>query len=578
MVRWAIVVTLLAGALTSAGAAPAAAEDAVPALVPMVEPAISSFASDAAALPDDLIEALEEGPGLTGSEYLAQADAAVNATATIASLSSAGVTLRGTRLDGTSLTVFVANESQAALVERAGATAIVGKPVVQPANSSGARLTRAIEGGDPLLWDAAEGRYRCTVGFTGHSITTGADLLLTAGHCTSKKKYNGGYYLTGEQDEPISKGGSIFSIARVAKSVSGAAKLGNGYDAGVLAVTSTSSWEPTPTILAGGANGTMGTSLAITDVIPAIVGMPVCKSGGTTGWTCGTVLRVNDPVAVIGATGTISSITTDVCMLPGDSGGPAVSGSVAIGINSWSSFSSCSSTNRTSGFFPLVSNVSSKPSVAKLVGKKWELAVEVAEPQVIVPEAGLVYESALTGTLENGNVRHTVEVRIDGASKPLVGRVASDGTWSVDFDDVLPGAHTAVVRASWGARSDSTDSDPVPFTVIEPTLAAMARSATAPEDSVARSKSTRATSAPVVYLSTAAVEVDTLDAISAAVRSRSTILFIDSDALPGVVEGELRRLRPSKIIIVGPKGVVSSSVVTKLRTIAPSVTRVSLRG
>ncbi|GAB0108648.1 hypothetical protein JMUB6875_76840 [Nocardia sp. JMUB6875] len=82
--------------------------------------------------------------------------------------------------------------------------------------------------------------------------------------------------------------------------------------------------------------GEAGKALEIDGVAEAVVGMPVCKSGAMTGWTCGHVLRIkNESMGSDQYPGDIivkNAIVTDLCGWHGDSGGAAVTGKKALGI------------------------------------------------------------------------------------------------------------------------------------------------------------------------------------------------------------------------------------------------------
>ena len=83
-----------------------------------------------------------------------------------------------------------------------------------------------------------------------------------------------------------------------------------------------------------------GTSQPITGAGNAVVGQSICKSGSTTGVTCGTVQATN--VTVTYAEGQVfQMVQTNVCTQPGDSGGSWFSGSTAIGITSGGTIGGC---------------------------------------------------------------------------------------------------------------------------------------------------------------------------------------------------------------------------------------------
>lgn len=76
--------------------------------------------------------------------------------------------------------------------------------------------------------------------------------------------------------------------------------------------------------------------VAITGVADPVVGAPVCKSGTRSGFSCGTVSAVDQEVQV-GDHNLEHSFAANICALPGDSGGPIISGTRAIGVSSASS-------------------------------------------------------------------------------------------------------------------------------------------------------------------------------------------------------------------------------------------------
>ena len=554
-------------------------------LVPMSSYAPSAYKSQAARLPDALVEALDSDVGLTPSEYLAQADAARNAGMTIASLKTAGVPVLGSRMDGTRLTINVADAAAAAVVTRLGATAKIGAPKTPTFDLTGARLaeTDSASGGDAIFWESAAGTYRCSIGFNGHGVGTGRDILVTAGHCTSPSIKNNGYYVTRAQDKPTYYGGSFLGSRTLGKPVAGSFKVGSSQDAGLITYGGAGkTWLNGPTVREGQSAAGQGSLTPVYDQVVAIVGAEACKSGATTGWTCGEILAVNYAAAVGGVKGTINSIVMDGCMLGGDSGGSALMGDYAIGVNSWSSFgSSCSNANgkKISGFFPLTSSSSAKASVAKRLGSTWELAVEVATPTVANPSEGesIPFGSDVAGSLPFGGTRHTIEVSFDGSATPVTARVGSNGQWTVPIGDLVPGEHTVVVRGAWGRWSESSLTSVRTFSVAEPPMYSMAMSPSAASQSAAQSRATFTGPVPVVYLTAAGVPLDTIAAITAAERNGAPVLFLPRDAVPGVTAAELERLAPARIVIVGDANTLTDAVKKQLRSYSRSVV-VTARG
>ncbi|HEV7655809.1 MAG TPA: S1 family peptidase, partial [Mycobacteriales bacterium] len=89
----------------------------------------------------------------------------------------------------------------------------------------------------------------------------------------------------------------------------------------------------------------------------AVVGQSICKSGSTTGLTCGTVQATN--VTVQYAEGTVfQMVQTNTCTQPGDSGGAWFSGSTAIGITSGGTVGACTQAGFASFFQPVTEALS----------------------------------------------------------------------------------------------------------------------------------------------------------------------------------------------------------------------------
>lgn len=88
-----------------------------------------------------------------------------------------------------------------------------------------------------------------------------------------------------------------------------------------------------------------------------MTGQSICKSGSTTGLTCGTVQATG--VTVNYAEGAVyGMVQTNVCTQPGDSGGSWFSGSTAIGITSGGTVGACSQSGFQSFFQPVTEALS----------------------------------------------------------------------------------------------------------------------------------------------------------------------------------------------------------------------------
>ncbi|HZA85087.1 MAG TPA: S1 family peptidase [Actinomycetes bacterium] len=168
------------------------------------------------------------------------------------------------------------------------------------------------------------GGSRCSAGFNTRS-GSGRSYVLTAGHCTDL----GGTWTT-------SGGQTIGPVA---------ASSFPGNDYGAIRISNPAALDPRGGVLHNGA------FRDITGASRVPVNSPACKTGSTTGTTCGTVLAYN--VTVRYAEGTVNGLTrTDICTQPGDSGGAMYADSLAQGITSGGSIGGCSQSGFRSFFQP----------------------------------------------------------------------------------------------------------------------------------------------------------------------------------------------------------------------------------
>ena len=170
--------------------------------------------------------------------------------------------------------------------------------------------TQAFYGGQAIL----RGGSRCSAGFNTRS-GSGRNYVLTAGHCTNL----GGTWTT-------SSGQTIGPVA---------ASSFPGNDFGAIQISNPAALDPRGGVLYYGA------FRDITGASRVPVGSSACKTGSTTGTTCGTVQAYN--VTVRYAEGTVSGLTrTNICTQPGDSGGAMYYNNLAQGITSGGTIGGCS--------------------------------------------------------------------------------------------------------------------------------------------------------------------------------------------------------------------------------------------
>ncbi len=456
------VVALLAASLVVVPAT-ASVADTPPAVEQMLDYSPDDFAVQASELPPELVEAVNRDLGISGEQYLAESAAAAQAPDVVESLTSAGVDVLGSRMDGTDLVVNIADASDSAVVAGAGAAPEVGEPAPFDISDLTLSFSADIYGGQGYYYDAANNTaFRCSIGFNGFS-SSGAKEFVTAGHCTNPVR---GDVWSLKMSAPDATG---TKEAQLGYPVPGSTSVGSGgYDIGRIAVPTAVNALPGVLTWGGGVGAPLAsTPLNITGRSAATVGANVCKSGSTTGWTCGSVLDVDYDASVQGST--INSIVTSACTRPGDSGGSLVMGSVAVGVTSWSvdsdgtSSVGCSDSRYAAGAFPMDS-AAGKASVAKLYGSSWQLATSVESPAVTSPSSRSKFDSIL-GTVAGATSGSVVDAYLDGSTTYFARVSATSGSFSIPLRNVTAGSHKLVLvhrsgsSASAPARSDLVISD-----------------------------------------------------------------------------------------------------------------------
>ncbi|MCU1648154.1 MAG: sprC [Nocardia sp.] len=184
-------------------------------------------------------------------------------------------------------------------------------------------------GGGPLAagdsYASVAGRMslRCSLGFNGD--LNGAVVNITAGHCDPNIPAAGGANAPGVYE--LAAGDHIGNqLGSFQKSILAA------QDYSIVSINDQSRDRFSNNLVRvpGAA------PVAITGVADPVVGAPVCKSGSRTGFSCGVVNAIDQTVQV-GDHQQTQSFSANICALPGDSGGPIVTGTLALGISSASS-------------------------------------------------------------------------------------------------------------------------------------------------------------------------------------------------------------------------------------------------
>lgn len=176
----------------------------------------------------------------------------------------------------------------------------------------------AMFGGDSYAAENAAGAFRCSLGFNG-TDGSGRTVNISAGHCDPNRTGGGAsqvFQMTGDGVF----GPRIGYFARTNL---------EGHDFSIIRIDDGAAYRFQNNLVR-----VPGRSpLHITGTADPVVGAPVCKSGLTTGFTCGNINAVNQTVDV-GSRTLTNGFSANICALQGDSGGTVVTGDRALGISS----------------------------------------------------------------------------------------------------------------------------------------------------------------------------------------------------------------------------------------------------
>jgi streptogrisin C len=149
--------------------------------------------------------------------------------------------------------------------------------------------------------------YICSAGFNART-SSGASVFVTAGHCAE------GY-------PTFSRNGVTLGATR--------SYSFPGNDYGVVNINDPNYWQPQAAV-----DMYNGSARVVSGYSQAAVGSSVCKSGRTTGWTCGTIQAYNQTVNYGGGDIVSGLVRHSACVMQGDSGGSNITGNSAQGVSS----------------------------------------------------------------------------------------------------------------------------------------------------------------------------------------------------------------------------------------------------
>lgn len=350
----------------------------------------------------------------------------------------------------------------------------------------------------------------CSIGWNGFN-KDGAPAILTAGHCT----FDGALtdtLLTDPEKEPavtgdLTSGGILGPLGTFGASQFGGVgntpataptgwqgdktKLNNigtdvavinNIDANVNPLAKVTDWKTPANPKASGPQ--------VTGLSDAVRGAAICKSGRTTGWTCGTVTELGvftvggttypeeeaacNPVPTVEACNDIRAVrgfgSTSLAANRGDSGGAIMAGNLAVGMIS-------------AGTPGIISYGVSLTDALKHTGG-YTVKIFLETPKVTTT-APVYREGAVTGTVAGAPAGTTVLVTIDGVTADAVTTevaVGADGKWIAKAPNEI-GTFSVTAKAKNGfSTSETTEAS---IEVIMETLAAPAITTPANNASVA---------------------------------------------------------------------------------------------
>ena len=179
----------------------------------------------------------------------------------------------------------------------------------------------ASQGGDSYAAEGPAGAFRCSLGFNG---TNGAGQVvnISAGHCDPSRGTAGtpNASVAFDMRGPGVFGDRFGTFAR---------SNVDGHDFSVIRIDDNAANRFRNNLVRVPGAG----PVPIDGTADPVVGAPVCKSGLTTGFSCGTINGINLTVNV-GARTLTHGFSSNICALQGDSGGTMITGRRALGISS----------------------------------------------------------------------------------------------------------------------------------------------------------------------------------------------------------------------------------------------------
>ncbi|WP_343319031.1 LPXTG cell wall anchor domain-containing protein [Arthrobacter sp. TMP15] len=327
--------------------------------------------------------------------------------------------------------------------------------------------------------------YTCSIGWNGFSAA-GDPAVITAGHCAN----DGAATKTEltDSEEEVTAGGPGF-ITTGPLGTFGFSQFGgpgnsratnvdtpnpgnigtdiaviDGIDTELNQLAKVTDWTTPADPKASGPK--------VTGVSEAIPGAKICKSGRTTGWSCGTV-EAKAIFLVGGGSGEADDVravrgfsSKNLKSAPGDSGGAIISDTTAVGMISAGSKDG-----------KVVYGVSIKDALAATDG--YTVKIFLNAPKVTTT-APVYRKGAITGSVAGAPAGTKVAVKIDGTTTEVA--VDSEGKWTAAAPNKFGTFDVTAATKNGYSTSETTEAS---IEVIKETLAVPAITAPAQDSEVA---------------------------------------------------------------------------------------------
>lgn len=325
---------------------------------------------------------------------------------------------------------------------------------------------------------------------------------------------------------------------------------------------------------------TYGSTVTVTGQAETVVGMPVCKSGRRTGWTCTRVRSVGWQWIGDGS-GDINrpkrwvwSLFADTRVIPGDSGGPWVAGHKAVGITSSYDAYADGSPYATASLVTDLADWRPGAEVKFWLGRAAVGSARYTDSSTARARwsRGEKVSGRLTRQSGDSVAPGTVlDVRVDG-TLVVSPTVARDGAFSFTYPGSDAAAHTVTLRARNGDSRGSTvtiTEDPASAGPAVVRHSGTDRYGTAADVAL----DMFAPGGSVVYLASGQEFPDALSGGALAGKQGAPVLLTRAGNLPGATATALRRLAPGRVVVLGGTAAVSETVADQVRALGLPVQR-----